>query len=92
MQIWLDILIFIIGVSFGLSATVLLGLHRLQALFTGTVSNFQTIIDSQLRRIKQLEYDLERARGRPRNVPNKKRSYRPKGSQNRKGHARNQST
>ena len=47
MQIWLDILIFIIGVSIGLSATVLLGLHRL----SGTAENFQTVIDSQLRRI-----------------------------------------
>ena len=84
MQIWLDILIFIIGVSIGLSATVLLGLHRL----SGTADNFQTIVDSQLRRIKQLEYDLERARGRPRNAPKRKRSYRPRGSQNKKGHAK----
>ena len=68
MQIWLDILIFIIGVSIGLSATVLLGLHRLSC----TAENFQTIVDSQLRRIKQLEYDLERARGRPRNAPKRK--------------------
>ena len=82
MQIWLDILIFIIGVCFGLSATVLLGLHRLSK------NSFQTVIDSQLRRIKQLEYDLERARGRPRNAPNRKRSYRPRGSQNKKGHAK----
>jgi len=87
MQIWLDILIFIIGVSIGLSATVLLGLHRL----SGTAENFQTIVDSQLRRIKQLEYDLERARGRPRNAPNRKRSYRPRGSQ-KKGHAKKKST
>jgi hypothetical protein len=92
MQIWLDILIFIIGVSFGLSTTVLLGLHRFSQLVSGTVDGFQTVIDKQLRRIKQLEYDLERARGRPRYAPNKKRSYRPKGSQNKKGHARNQST
>ena len=84
MQIWLDILIFIIGISIGLSATVLLGLHRL----SGTADNFQTIIDSQLRRIKQLEYDLERVRGRPRNASTKrKRSYRPRGSQ-KKGHAK----
>ena len=78
MQIWLDILIFIIGVSLGLSATVLLGLHRQ----SGTAENFQTVIDSQLRRIKQLEYDLERARGYSRNAPNRKKSYRPRGSQN----------
>lgn len=84
MQIWLDILIFIIGVSIGLSATVLLGLHRL----SGTADNFQTVIDGQLRRIKQLEYDLERTRGYSRNAPKKKRSYRPRGSQNKKGHAR----
>jgi len=84
MQIWLDILIFIIGVSFGLSATVLLGLHRL----SGTAQNFQTIMDSQLRRIKQLEYNLERARGYSRNASKRKKSYRPKGSQNKKGHAR----
>ncbi len=84
MQIWLDILIFIIGVSIGLSATVLLGLHKL----SGAVNSFQTVIDSQLRRIKHLEYDLERARGRPRNAPNRKRSYRPRGSQNKKGHAK----
>ena len=84
MQIWLDILIFIIGASIGLSATVLLGLHRL----SGTAENFQTVIDSQLRRIKQLEYDLERARGYSRNAPKRKKSYRPKGSQNKKGHAR----
>ena len=87
MQIWLDILIFIIGVSFGLSATVLLGLHRL----SGTAQNFQTIMDGQLRRIKQLEYDLERARGYSRNAPKRKRSYRPRGSQ-KKGHARKKST
>mgnify|MGYP001195146604 FL=1 len=87
MQIWLDILIFIIGVSFGLSATVLLGLHRL----SGTAQNFQTIMDSQLRRIKQLEYDLERARGYSRNAPKRKRSYRPRGSQ-KKGHAKKKST
>ena len=87
MQIWLNILIFIIGVSIGLSATVLLGLHRL----SGTAENFQTIVDSQLRRIKQLEYDLERARGRPRNAPKRKRSYRPRGSQ-KKGHAKKKST
>ena len=84
MQIWLDILIFIIGVSIGLSATVLLGLHRL----SGTAENFQTVIDSQLRRIKQLESDLERARGYSRNAPKRKKSYRPKGSQNKKGHER----
>jgi hypothetical protein len=84
MQIWLDILIFIIGVSIGLSATVLLGLHKL----SGAVNSFQIVIDSQLRRIKHLEYDLERARGRPRNAPNRKRSYRPRGSQNKKGHAK----
>jgi hypothetical protein len=84
MQIWLDILIFIIGVSLGLSATVLLGLYRL----SGTTQNFQTIVDSQLRRIKRLEYDLERARGYSRSAPKRKRSYRPKGSQNKKGHAR----
>jgi len=87
MQIWLDILIFIIGVSLGLSATVLLGLHRL----SGTAQNFQTIMDGQLRRIKQLEYDLERARGYSRNAPKRKRSYRPRGSQ-KKGHARKKST
>ena len=84
MQIWLDILIFIIGFSFGLSATVLLGLHRL----SGTASSFQTVMDSQLRRIKQLEYNLERARGYSRNAPKRKKSYRPRGSQNRKGHAK----
>ena len=84
MEIWLDILIFIIGVSFGLSATVLLGLHKL----SGTADSFQTVMDSQLRRIKQLEYDLERARGRPRNAPKRKRSYRPRGSQKQKGHAK----
>ena len=84
MQIWLDILIFIIGASVGLSATVLLGLHRL----SGTAENIQTVIDSQLRRIKQLEYDLERARGYSRNAPKRKKSYRPRGSQNKKGHAR----
>ena len=83
MQIWLDILIFIIGVSLGLSASVLMGLKSL----SGNRDSFQTIIDSQLRRIKQLEYDLERARGRPRNAPKRKRSYRPRGSQNKKGHA-----
>ncbi len=87
MQIWLDILIFISGVSLGLSATVLLGLHRL----SGTAQNFQTIMDGQLRRIKQLEYDLERARGYSRNAPKRKRSYRPRGSQ-KKGHARKKST
>ena len=84
MQIWLDILIFIIGVSLGLSASVLIGIRSL----SGKADSFQTIIDSQLRRIKQLEYDLERARGRPRNAPNRKRSYRPRGSQNKKGHAK----
>ena len=84
MQIWLDILIFIIGVSIGLSATVLLGLHRL----SGTASSFQSVMDSQLRRIKQLEYNLERARGYSRNAPKRKRSYRPRGSQNKKGHAK----
>ena len=84
MQIWLDILIFIIGFSVGLSATVLLGLHRL----SGTASSFQSVMDSQLRRIKQLEYNLERARGYSRNAPKRKRSYRPRGSQNKKGHAK----
>ena len=84
MQIWLDILIFIFGVSLGLSATVLLGLHRL----SGSAQNYQTIMDRQLRRIKQLEYDLERARGYSRNAPKRKRSYRPRGSQNKKGHAK----
>ena len=87
MQIWLDILIFIIGVSLGLSASVLIGIRSL----SGKADSFQTIIDSQLRRIKQLEYDLERARGRPRNAPKRKRSYRPRGSQ-KKGHARKKST
>ena len=84
MQIWLDILIFIIGVSLGLSASVLIGIRSL----SGKADSFLTIIDSQLRRIKQLEYDLERARGRPRNAPKRKRSYRPRGSQNKKGHAK----
>ena len=84
MQIWLDILIFIIGVSLGLSASVLIGIRSL----SGKADSFQTIIDSQLRRIKQLEYDLERARGRPRYAPKRKRSYRPRGSQNKKGHAK----
>ena len=84
MQIWLDILIFITGVSLGLSASVLIGIRSL----SGKADSFQTIIDSQLRRIKQLEYDLERARGRPRNAPKRKRSYRPRGSQNKKGHAK----
>ena len=83
MQIWLDILIFIIGVSLGLSASVLIGIRSL----SGKADSFQTIIDSQLRRIKQLEYDLERARGRPRNAPKRKRSYRPRGSQNKNGQA-----
>ena len=84
MQIWLDILIFIIGVCLGLSASVLIGIRSL----SGKADSFQTIIDSQLRRIKQLEYDLERARGRPRNAPKRKRSYRPRGSQNKKAHAK----
>ena len=83
MEIWLNILIFIIGASLGLSVSVLLGIKSQ----ISKSDSFQTVIDSQLRRIKQLEYDLERARGRPQNAPKRKRSYRPRGSQ-KKGHAK----
>jgi hypothetical protein len=83
MEIWLNILIFIIGVSIGLSVSVLFGIksHMSQS------NSFQTVVDSQLRRIKHLEYDLERVRGYSRKAPNRKKSYRPRGSQ-KKGHAK----
>jgi len=83
MEIWLNILIFIIGVSLGLSVSVLLGIKSQ----ISKSDSFQTVIDSQLRRIKRLEYDLERSRGYSRKAPNRKKSYRPRGSQ-KKGHAK----
>ena len=83
MEIWLNILIFIIGASLGLSVSVLLGIKSQ----ISKSDSFQTVIDSQLRRIKRLEYDLERSRGYSRKAPKRKKSYRPRGSQ-KKGHAK----